>query len=198
MRLRSLVNVLDDIGPSLDWGLMIMEEVRTECWSTPRFWDYVISWLSQKSFTIQGLFQTKHIQRSALYGDLLLSIPLKRGQLFYQKKSMEIFNRPPSIAEDTLHYTLRPQPSQSSKPVVTSLAALIHAYAQQLLPNFIWHRDPFELKTVQDAGNRHNRQGDDSGWYLEGRMRVGDSVDDEWCVVWLLWEVSSRWDIAIR
>lgn len=28
-------------------------------------------------------------------------------------------------------------------------------------------------------------------------MRVGDSIDDEWCVVWLLREVSEKWDCAI-
>jgi hypothetical protein len=114
---------------------------------------------------------------------------------------MDIFNRPPTIAEDALHYTIRPKPSQSSKTAVTSLAALIHAYVRQLLPNFIWHRDPFELKAAQDAA--HSSKGDaaaesDQGWYLEGRMRVGDSVDDEWCVVWLMWEVSTRWEVAIR
>jgi hypothetical protein len=28
---------------------------------------------------------------------------------------------------------------------------------------------------------------------LEGRMRVGDAVDDEWLVVYLLRQVSKRW-----
>lgn len=28
---------------------------------------------------------------------------------------------------------------------------------------------------------------------LEGRMRVGDAVDDEWLVVWLLTQVSKKW-----
>ena len=113
---------------------------------------------------------------------------------------MDIFNRPPTVAEDTLHYTIRPQLSQSSRTAVASLAALIHAYAQQLLPDFIWHRDPFELKTMRDEDSlsKRNIEDNSSGWFLEGRMRVGDSVDDEWCVVWLLWEVSSRWDVAIR
>jgi hypothetical protein len=34
---------------------------------------------------------------------------------------------------------------------------------------------------------------------LEGRMRVGDAVDDEWLVVWQLIEVSKRWpELVIR
>ncbi len=29
-------------------------------------------------------------------------------------------------------------------------------------------------------------------------MRVGDCIDDEWCVVWLLRELSSKWDVVAR
>ena len=60
-----------------------------------------------------------------------------------------------------------------------------------MLPNFVWHRDAFEIKLVQDQDNT-------GSWILEGRIRVGDSVDDEWCTVWLLKEISSKWDVAIR
>jgi hypothetical protein len=103
---------------------------------------------------------------------------------------MDIFNRPPAISEDTLQYTLYPPPALADKASVTSFAACIDSFVQSLIPEFIWHRDPFELKVVPDP---------DSGrWMLEGRMRVGDCVDDEWCVVWLLKEVSKKWDVVIR
>ncbi|GBE78093.1 hypothetical protein SCP_0109750 [Sparassis crispa] len=62
-------------------------------------------------------------------------------------------------------------------------------YVESSLPGHIWHRDAFELKAVQDP--------DGEGCMLEGRMRVGDCVDDEWCVVWLLREISAKWDVAI-
>lgn len=103
---------------------------------------------------------------------------------------MDIFNRPPSISEDTLQYTLYPPPALADKASVTSFAACIEAYVESLIPGFIWHRDAFELKVVSDP--------DTNGWVLEGRMRVGDCVDDEWCVVWLLKEISAKWDVAIR
>lgn len=48
------------------------------------------------------------------------------------------------------------------------------------------------MKDVDSAAAR------DDKWMLEGRMRVGDSVDDEWCVVWILREISKKWDFAIR
>ena len=64
------------------------------------------------------------------------------------------------------------------------------SHVDSLLPGHLWHRDAFELKVVKDA--------DRESWILEGRMRVGDCVDDEWCAVWLLREISAKWDVAIR
>ncbi|KAG5648215.1 hypothetical protein DXG03_006170 [Asterophora parasitica] len=106
---------------------------------------------------------------------------------------MDIFNRPPAIAEDTLQYTLYPPQALSDKASVTTFAACIRTYAESLLPDFIWHRDGFELKVVSDP----DPSTDGSSWILEGRMRVGDCVDDEWCTVWLLRDISAKWDLAI-
>jgi SGT1 protein len=101
-----------------------------------------------------------------------------------------IFNRPPSIAEDTVQYALYPSESSSDRTSVTSLALAVQHFVDSLSTDFLWHRDFFQVKVVQDS--------DRSGWFLEGRMRVGDSIDDEWCVVWLLRQVSEKWDITIR
>ncbi|KIY51330.1 SGT1-domain-containing protein [Fistulina hepatica ATCC 64428] len=104
----------------------------------------------------------------------------------------KLFNRPPSIAEDTLHYEIWPSPAVSDRASVTSLSACIEVDVNSLLPGrFIWHKDPFELKVVANPRTP-------DGWILEGMMRVGDCVDDEWCVVWLLRELSRKWDVAIR
>ena len=102
-----------------------------------------------------------------------------------------IFNHPPSIAEDTVQYALYPPEPKSDRTSVTSLALAVQDFVDSLLTGgFLWHRDVFQLLVVQDRDN--------SGWFLEGRMRVGDSIDDEWCVVWLLRQVSERWDVTIR
>lgn len=104
---------------------------------------------------------------------------------------MDIFNRAPTISEDTLQYKLYPPTDEADRASVTSLAARITTFVDSLIPNHIWHRDAFELKVVVDQDVKDR-------WMLEGFMRVGDSVDDEWCVVWLLREVSKEWDVAIR
>ncbi|KAG1829232.1 SGT1-domain-containing protein [Suillus subalutaceus] len=108
--------------------------------------------------------------------------------------AMDIFNRPPSISEDTIQYTLYPPPALAEKSSTTTLAACVQAYVSELLPNFLWHRDSFEVKVAKDIDSAAAR---DNKWMLEGRMRVGDSIDDEWCVVWILREISKKWDFAI-
>ncbi len=129
---------------------------------------------------------------------LFVSVSLGRPDLVFSdvrllgnSLAMDIFNRPPAISEDTLQYALYPPQSLSDKPSVTTFAACMHTYVDSLLPDFIWHRDAFELKVVPNPDF-------EGQWMLEGRMRVGDSVDDEWCTVWLLKEISNKWDVVIR
>lgn len=106
--------------------------------------------------------------------------------------NIDIFNRPPDIAGDTVQYTLYPSTELSDKTSATSLAACLLKHAEDLTgENFIWHKDPFELRVVPDTFHKDQ-------WVLEGTMRVGDCVDDEWCMVWLLRQISERWDLAIR
>ena len=104
---------------------------------------------------------------------------------------MEIFNRPHAIAEDTIHYTLYLPPNMSDRTSATSCAASITTFVDSHLPDFIWNRDAFEVKIVPNPA-------DNSMWILEGRMRVGDCVDDEWLTVWLLKQISSKWEVVIR
>lgn len=91
-----------------------------------------------------------------------------------------------------MHYTLHlPSSTATAQRDVdadaAALATLISSYVQSLLPaNFLWNKDAWELKV-------------ESPVKLGGTMRVGDAVDDEWLVVWLLREVSKHWpEIIIR
>jgi hypothetical protein len=93
----------------------------------------------------------------------------------------------PSIAEDTLHYTLHLPPKQEQNSA--ALALLITEYVESLLLQpWLWNKDSWELKVISESG-----ESEEDGARLEGRMRVGDAVDDEWLVVYLLKEVSKRW-----
>jgi hypothetical protein len=99
----------------------------------------------------------------------------------------------PTIAEDTLHYAVHL--SQTESTDAAALALLITRHVESLLIQpWLWNKDGWELKHVRGKGRA---EGD--GRKLEGRMRVGDAVDDEWLVVWLLREVSRQWpELVIR
>lgn len=85
----------------------------------------------------------------------------------------------PTIADDTLHYTLHLHPS--AQPDAAALALLITLHVESLLVQpWLWNKDSWELKVAGPSK-------------LEGRIRVGDALDDEWLVVWLLREVSRSW-----
>jgi hypothetical protein len=114
----------------------------------------------------------------------------------------------PSISEDTLDYALHVPLSSSSDPY--ALTTLITQHVEGLL---VQNKDEWELKVALSAGSAplssgpgsqrggpplEGSKGSDEA-VLEGRMRVGDAVDDEWLVVWLLIEVSKRWpELVIR
>lgn len=93
----------------------------------------------------------------------------------------------PSIPEDTLDYTLHLPHASTQNP--SALALLISEYVESLLIQpWLWNKDSWELKVVSQSGE-HAAE----GGRLGGRMRVGDAVDDEWLVVYLLRQVSKRW-----
>lgn len=105
---------------------------------------------------------------------------------------MEMYSRVPTISDDTLVYSLYPAAEQSQdRASVAALATLILTQVEALLPGHLWHRDAFELNVVAHEAAY-------GSWHLDGRMRVGDCVDDEWLVVWLLRMVSARWDVVVR
>lgn len=89
-----------------------------------------------------------------------------------------------------MFYELYPLNTMADKASVTTLAVVMQDFADALLPDMQWHRDAFELKVTARP--------DAEGYMLGGRMRVGDCVDDEWCAVWILKEISAKWDVAIR
>lgn len=93
----------------------------------------------------------------------------------------------PSVPDDSLHYELHLTSSTAEDE--STLAVLISDYVQSLLIQpWLWNKDGWELKPVKGIKR-----------LLEGTMRVGDAIDDEWLVVWLLREVSKRWtDLVIR
>ena len=89
----------------------------------------------------------------------------------------------PTIADDVLHCSI----FLSAGANTAVLAAQISHYVEQWLPNHIWHRDSFQLVLSKDEEGT-----------LECTMRVGDSVDDEWLVVWLLFQITEEFNVVAK
>lgn len=106
----------------------------------------------------------------------------------------------PTISEDTLQYAVHLPPAPAGEGAAdvaadaTALATLISSEVAAALPApWLWNKDAWELKVVPSHTARSaGAQAAQAGSKLEGRMRVGDAVDDEWLVVWLLRGVSAR------
>ena len=102
-----------------------------------------------------------------------------------------------TISEDTLDYTIHLPPNSAE---VESFATLITSYVESLLTRpWLWNKDGWELKVSRHTALSSPSRSEGNRGTLVGRMRVSDSVDDEWLVVWLLWEISKRWtELVIR
>ncbi|TIB00232.1 hypothetical protein E3P94_01791 [Wallemia ichthyophaga] len=86
-------------------------------------------------------------------------------------------------SNSTIHYKLHKQLDESS---LSAVATVILSTVDQLLCkyNYLWHKDPFEL-TVSDNA-------------LNGSIRVGDSIEDEWVTLWILIQLSITYDFVIE
>ncbi|KAG0027214.1 hypothetical protein BGZ82_009105 [Podila clonocystis] len=65
--------------------------------------------------------------------------------------------------------------------------ALISSIVSDLAKGYIWHKDAFSLRVVSGKGKLIESQP-----FLKGETRFGDSLDDEWMIVFLLREISKR------
>ncbi|PWW78615.1 SGT1-domain-containing protein, partial [Tuber magnatum] len=54
-------------------------------------------------------------------------------------------------------------------------------FVEEVTADYIWQRDSLQLELAKT---------EDVGWCLRGRTEYGDSVDDEWLIVWILRELT--------
>ena len=107
----------------------------------------------------------------------------------------------------SIHFPPRPPADQASsisfdEASLQATATSILAYVDELAKDYIWQREPFSLSvtesnafTIKSPSLSESRLQQ----YLTGATRVGESVEDEWYIVWLLSEISRKWpDAAIE
>ncbi|GAA5828236.1 hypothetical protein JCM3770_005413, partial [Rhodotorula araucariae] len=96
---------------------------------------------------------------------------------------------------DTCAYSIDFAAPADDAASLHSLAAEILAYAAERTDGYIWHKQGLALEVsplsfAAPATAIQHR-------FLQGKSDVTDAVDDEWLLVWLLREVSLRWDDAV-
>lgn len=62
------------------------------------------------------------------------------------------------------------------------------AHATSLTKDYVWHNEGFNLAISNSNGNP----------CLEGATDFGDFIEDEWLVVWLLYQISEKFNVTAR
>lgn len=110
------------------------------------------------------------------------------ANIFSQKNSR--------LADDTVFFSIYPDftlnPTSPPTSITSQLQSLHLQILQNLSPftsNYIWQHEPFTLTLSPGPTPPH----------LSGKLRYGDNLEDEWFVVFLLFETSKRFpSVSIR
>jgi hypothetical protein len=97
---------------------------------------------------------------------------------------------PKRLPEDTVEYTIfiidAKLADAQIRSRLNSILQVASELTKKLLKDYIWQRENFKL----------NLKREDNLWLLRGRTNYGDSVADEWLVVYLLRELSNKFPEA--
>jgi hypothetical protein len=95
---------------------------------------------------------------------------------------------------------LSPAPSSPSSPSddlhennlqrIMKFKDIISDYLAEKMNGYLWHKDILQLKVILDQKNSDLKM-----IYLGGIVEFGDNIEDEWFVVWLLFEISKQFPI---
>ncbi|MED6232506.1 hypothetical protein ATANTOWER_031411 [Ataeniobius toweri] len=126
------------------------------------------------------------LEGEATLGNRLTSVAWTMTQKHYKKISMDALQRR-GIREDLVQYQLFLVQTDGTSPQQTEerlkhLAEEILANVAQLLVQYIWQEQPFNLKYHPEKG--------DVPAHIGGSTQFGDNIEDEWFIVYLLQQVT--------
>lgn len=117
-------------------------------------------------------------------------------------------------SEDAVVYSIYfPLPTSDQISFLQEISTLILSELNQYLNEYIWQKDPFELRIVKnESGKRIIKEFsflsfslfilnfikiDPSYPFLHGKTKFGDCIDDEWFIVFLLRQISLKYKEAV-
>nr|GEV22383.1 protein ecdysoneless homolog [Tanacetum cinerariifolium] len=119
------------------------------------------------------------------------------SSIFSQKNSR--------VAEDTVFYSIFPDSSLSTdiksqnpitNPLISSQLQSLHLEILHSLSsyttNYIWQHEPFTISPSTQTPCAFCPSSSNRIPHLHGKLRYGDNLEDEWFVVFLLFEISRR------
>ena len=93
---------------------------------------------------------------------------------------------PKSLPEDCVEYTIyiidSKLPDLERRDLLRQVQSAAIKLTNELLKDFIWQRESFKLSLQREDGRS----------FLRGRTNYGDSVEDEWLIVYILRELSKQ------
>ncbi|KAK5074655.1 hypothetical protein LTR64_000860 [Lithohypha guttulata] len=114
----------------------------------------------------------------------------------------------PALPDDCIEYSLYvvdPALDRANESEVKIQLRNIQKYANDLqkqwLKDYIWQRQSFNLEMLKDNGEvcvlnrKDNEERSNAALgvnFLRGRTEYGDSIEDEWVIVWLLRELTKK------
>jgi len=108
---------------------------------------------------------------------------------------------PRDLPEDAVSYALYLIPSSTTNSSESHIRARLKeiqtaasALTKSLLGDYIWQREPFSLAISPPSSSSGGRAS--QSWSLQGKTEFGDSIEDEWLVVYLLRELSKKFEDA--
>ncbi|KAL9111116.1 MAG: hypothetical protein Q9227_004379 [Pyrenula ochraceoflavens] len=97
----------------------------------------------------------------------------------------------PRLPDDCVEYSLylfptasRTWPESELRQRLQDVQRYATTLQKQYLKEYIWQRENFSLKLIDE----------DAFTLLQGRTEYGDSIEDEWVIVWLLRELTKEFD----
>lgn len=96
-----------------------------------------------------------------------------------------------TLPDDCMEYAIFAVGSVDAKKRLGEVKKEAEELAAKWSKGYIWQREWFFVKLVEKEELKT--------WYLQGRTEYGDSVEDEWFIVWMLRELSKKFtDLWIR
>ncbi|ODQ67195.1 SGT1-domain-containing protein, partial [Nadsonia fulvescens var. elongata DSM 6958] len=104
---------------------------------------------------------------------------------------MELLKQNLRVSEDSCEYFIFLNDDESSiesrKSRVSAILDEVNTLSAKLTKGYIWQRDSFKLQLIEYNNTV----------YLEGRTDFGDCIDDEWFIVYILREISLKYEEAL-